>query len=69
MVTEDLDIGALCERHVGELYRPRCPECDQARAESLVPAVGFFPGSSCAQHPAYPRPCARCARDASEKER
>lgn len=29
----EIDHGVRCERHVGEVFRVRCEDCDQAAAE------------------------------------
>jgi hypothetical protein len=32
------DQGARCEAHVGEVFQPRCTECDSATLEASPPA-------------------------------
>lgn len=32
-MTVQLDLGARCDAHVGEVFSPRCPRCDQANRE------------------------------------
>jgi len=58
--------NSRCEEHVGEVFPPRCSECDTTAASSR-PRLGFIPGTECDQHPGYPMPCARCERDAAER--
>lgn len=61
MTIPDIDRGRRCEEHVGEAFPPRCAACD---AENRTPPrSGYFPGEECDQHPGYPIPCDRCARD------
>jgi hypothetical protein len=61
----DLDHGARCERHVGEVFPPRCDECT-ALAKDVRPAhtprIGYVVGTECTIHPFYPLPCEHCAR-------
>lgn len=65
MTTSEIDTGARCEAHVGEVFPPRCADCAdlQAAHPLMIPACGYIPGSACADHPDYPLPCARCARE------
>lgn len=58
--------GARCESHVGEIYPPRCSECDRvtggdvidrqetARLGAVISRAGYIPGSECPQHENYP---------------
>jgi len=70
-MTTDLDLGARCDQHVGEVFRPRCLNCDLARTDGLsspdptgiAPLPVASPGTECPLHAEYPLPCARCARD------
>lgn len=66
----DVDLGIRCDRHVGEVFPPRCDACDIVTAEHATERrtnrLGFIPGSSCSQHPDYPLPCAFCARRLAE---
>lgn len=78
----DIDFGVRCDDHVGEVFPPRCDECaalneaehgsDERGLHTLqtpdgqVARLGLLPGTECDLHPAYPLPCARCARDAAE---
>lgn len=65
-----VDQGHRCDRHIGEVFPPRCSDCDiealKFVSDSLSRRLGFIPGSECAQHHDYPLPCARCARDREE---
>jgi len=36
---EDIDHGARCEDHVGEVFRPRCEACDAAAVEQAREAA------------------------------
>jgi len=64
MMTTEVDLGGRCDRHVGEVFPPRCGDCDALHHErATVPAAGFIPGSECITHRGYPLPCARCARE------
>ena len=60
------DLGALCDRHVGQVFPPRCDACDLATLDAsdnrLALRLGFIPGSSCPHHTDYPLPCALCER-------
>jgi hypothetical protein len=58
------DHGLRCDRHVGEVFPPRCGDCDVLNI--TIPRVGFVPGSECSQHRDYPLPCVRCLREESE---
>jgi hypothetical protein len=55
------DLGSRCDRHVGEVYAPRCGDCEVLNIR--FPRAGYTPGSQCSKHPDYPLPCASCARD------
>lgn len=67
MTTSEIDTGARCEAHVGEVFPPRCVACDAERSTGRpVPRSGYFPGAECAAHAGYPVPCPRCARDAAD---
>lgn len=71
MMTSEIDTGARCEAHVGEVFPPRCAECialQVAHPLMQVPACGYIPGSECGEHPNYPLPCARCARENRAEE-
>ena len=75
-----LDQGSRCESHVGEVYPPRCSECDSAtggdaidrqetaRLGAVIGRAGYIPGSECQLHENYPLPCDRCKRDAAVAE-
>lgn len=62
-----LDSGVRCDAHVGEVFPPRCADCDTETLMFASDAVshwlGFIPGSECTEHPNYPLPCARCKRE------
>lgn len=69
-----IDIGARCERHVGEVFPPRCSDCSDAAAEAFErqPAVevsgppgGVYSSTECPTHPGYFLPCDACARAAA----
>jgi hypothetical protein len=36
MSDREIDHGARCDNHVGEVFPPRCAECDAAAAEEGV---------------------------------
>ena len=60
------DLGARCDRHVGEVFAPRCDACNLASAEHINELrsrrLGFIPGTACHLHTDYPLPCALCER-------
>lgn len=63
-----IDTGARCEAHAGEVFPPRCADCEElhngpAAENQAAPACGFVPGSNCPIHTDYPLPCLRCQRD------
>ncbi len=62
----DLDNGARCDRHVGEVFPVRCADCLREQ-RTFAPARNGF----CTLHPDYPSdarfPCARCERDADDR--
>jgi hypothetical protein len=62
----ETDIGARCDRHVGEVFAPRCGACEQLNLASVRPRIGYWPGSECLRHKNYPLPCDRCIRDAQD---
>ena len=77
-VTRDVDFGQRCERHVGEVFPPRCVDCDKsvtggdatdrqetARLGGVIGRAGYIPGSECHLHANYPLPCDRCKREAA----
>ena len=43
----EVDYGERCERHVGEVYPPRCSDCDRADAGDAFPTrcVDCAPGT------------------------
>lgn len=62
-----IDVGARCDRHVGEVFPPRCAECASGVAGSTPPTPRYkvyVPGSECPLHRGYPMPCDRCEREA-----
>lgn len=66
MIADELDIGARCDRHVGEVFRPRCNDCERER--TAASQTRGAPGTECAKHPGYIHDhptgyCARCVRD------
>jgi hypothetical protein len=61
------DTGVRCDDHAGEVFLPRCEDCDRLDT-GRPPRIGFVPGSQCTTHTNYPLPCARCARDRAESE-
>lgn len=77
----ELDYGVRCEEHTGEVFPPRCRDCDAtaeglSRTESLddagahsVDNLDAAANGYCPEHPEYPSnehwPCARCIREAS----
>lgn len=59
-----------CDEHVGDVFPPRCATCESEQPKTPDPALdhrarrlGFIPGTECPDHPGYPLPCDRCARD------
>jgi hypothetical protein len=48
----------LCEEHTGELYPPRCSDCD---AVAALPPMSLV----CDLHPAHLLPCDKCAAPTS----
>lgn len=65
-----VDLGIRCDRHVGEVFAPRCDACDTAAAEHTTEMrarrLGFIPGTACISHPDYPLPCDYCRRNPKE---
>ena len=63
-------MGIRCDKHVGEVFPPRCFDCDLAvlnhSADLISDRLGFIPGSECRMHPGYPLPCVSCGRTAGE---
>jgi hypothetical protein len=49
------DYGIRCDRHIGEVFPPRCPAC-----EGLAAEWGTLPNTVCPKHPAHLRPCTKC---------
>ncbi len=43
MSTTIIDHGIRCERHVGEAFRVRCADCDEAAAEYAAELEGLPP--------------------------
>jgi hypothetical protein len=60
------DIGARCDRHVGEVFPPRCLDCERLNHHDPKPRTGYLPNSECPKHKYYPLPCDRCERDRSD---
>jgi hypothetical protein len=65
------DHGARCDKHVGEVFPPRCNDCVTAQADDVCQTdttrrapKRYIPGSECPLHRGYPMPCDRCERDA-----
>ena len=65
------DLGIRCDRHVGEVFPPRCDACLVATAEHTTEMrsrrLGFIPGTACHLHTDYPLPCALCERLTSKE--
>ena len=75
----EVDFGQRCESHVGEVYPPRCSDCDAASADitagatidrgetkrltAIIGRSGYIPSSECPLHANYPLPCDRCKCD------
>ena len=62
--------GERCDRHVGEVFPPRCSACDALQRERPPERhrrLGFIPGSSCPLHPNWPLPCLKCERIADDQ--
>lgn len=63
-MTYEADTGARCDQHVGEVFPPRCINCDLARDVRAVDTharrIGFIPGSACPLHREWPLPCLKC---------
>jgi hypothetical protein len=70
MISE-LDHGIRCDDHIGEVFPPRCADCDaltlQGASDLVIARLGFLPGSECGVHAGYPLPCAKCLRDEGEQ--
>ena len=68
----EIDLGARCSDHVGEVFPPRCSDCDQATvrnaSDRVAHRLGFIPGSACSSHRDYPLPCALCDRNRSTEQ-
>lgn len=58
----EIDHGARCDSHVGEVFRVRCADCDQADIEATPAPTAYIPGSNCPHHDGYPMPCDLCWR-------
>lgn len=65
---DHIDTGERCEAHVGEVFPPRCNDCETERATAhpQVPRCGYFPGTECPSHRERPLPCDRCAEDGED---
>lgn len=71
---DELDHGVRCDRHVGEVFRVRCADCDREAAEAAAErgrptSTRYEPGSDCPKHNGYPLPCDSCAREADRRTR
>ncbi len=77
MMLAELDHGMRCDRHIGEVFPPRCSDCsreaaerDEATASVRLAVPAGTANAMCSVHPEYPSsdrwPCARCQRDAAE---
>ena len=56
-----VDPGERCDRHVGEVFPPRCSDCLTITADSPpVLAARYTPFSECSTHQGWPIPCGRC---------
>lgn len=66
-----IDLGARCDRHVGEVFTSRCDACHSAAIEHANEMrsrrLGFIPGTACHLHTDYPLPCALCERLTSKE--
>jgi hypothetical protein len=63
----DLDYGVRCERHVGEVFPPRCADCacEAVAADEKTAPVRlsrYIPNSECPVHRGWPMPCDRCGQ-------
>ena len=71
-MTHEIDLGVRCDKHTGEVFPPRCYDCQTLATElHEQPRVGFIPGTECKKHPGYPLTspagrCERCIRDEEE---
>jgi hypothetical protein len=74
-----LDHGIRCDRHVGEVFPPRCRDCNAAAREDDAATLAAryartLPGAECDLHAGYvldrhpdgQMTCARCERDADD---
>jgi len=60
----ELDHGIRCDKHVGEVFPPRCADCTAAALErdQATAPVRFgrhLPNSECSVHRGWPLPCDR----------
>ena len=56
----ELDHGVRCDKHVGEVFPPRCADCtrEAAEADAMSAPTRF---AECVLHRGWPEPCGRCA--------
>ena len=73
MILDYLDTGERCDRHVGEVFPPRCADCGTASdtpQQPRRPRVQYVHGAMCPVHVGYPMKttgrCDRCDRDEQE---
>ena len=56
-----VDPGERCERHIGEVFPPRCIDCATIDSDSPpVQVARYVPFSECSTHRGWPMPCGRC---------
>lgn len=63
----ELDHGIRCDRHVGEVFPPKCGDClrealDADEASAPVRFAQTF--TECPNHRGWPEPCQRCTGEA-----
>jgi len=56
-----VDPGDRCEKHVGEVFPPRCANCGTIDSENTALwRDRYTPFSECISHRGWPMPCGRC---------
>lgn len=68
-VSSPVDPGPRCDRHVGEVFPPRCVDCEQEidSEPGTRSRFGVYSQVVCPFHPGYFIPCDRCARDRGDR--
>jgi hypothetical protein len=62
---DTIDNGERCERHIGEVFPPRCSDCRPGMGSVLLTPSPmrlsrYIPNSECPVHRGWPMPCDRC---------